>query len=74
MPVIKIFLEDIIMLTGICILIGSGIGALVGAFVSTTEKGKEMDENLKDALSSFDDKVLGHIPDLGNILDKIGGK
>ncbi len=32
------------MLVEACILVCGGIGAIVGAAVSTTEKGKEIDE------------------------------
>ena len=52
------------MLTSTLIAVCSGIGAIVGAAVSTTEKGKEMEENLRDALDIFDDRFADFLPDL----------
>ena len=52
------------MFTSALIAVCGGIGAIVGAAVSTTEKGKEMEENLRDALDIFDDRFADLLPDL----------
>ena len=52
------------MFTNALIAVCGGIGAIVGAAVSTTEKGKEMEENLRDALDIFDDRFADFLPDL----------
>ena len=69
----KNYMEDKTMLTEACILLGGGVGALVGAALSTTETGQELDEKLNDALDLYEDRISDHIPDLGNIKDLIGG-
>ena len=61
------------MLTKACMLVFGGIGAIVGAALSTTEKGKELDENLNDAIDIFDDRISKHLPDLDKIKDLIEG-
>ena len=62
------------MLTEACVLIGGGVGALIGAALSTTDVGQEMDEKLNDALDLYEDRISDLIPDLGDIKDLIGGK
>ena len=52
------------MLTSALIAVCGGIEAIVGAAISTTEKGKEMEENLRDALDLFDDRFSEYLPDL----------
>ena len=37
------------------LLIFGGIGALIGAALSTTEKGKEMEKNLRESLDFYKD-------------------
>jgi hypothetical protein len=63
------------MITEACMLIGGAIGALIGAGLSTTEKGQELDEKLKDAMDVFDNKVSKYLPDKKRLNDLIeGGK
>ena len=52
------------MLTSALIAVCGGIGAIVGAALPTTEKGKEMEENLRDAFDLFDDRFSEFLPDL----------
>ncbi len=61
------------MLITVCALVCGGIGAIVGAAVSTTEKGKEIDEKLNDALDVFEDKVSKYLPGKEKIKDLIEG-
>ena len=50
------------MITEACVLIGGGIGALIGAALSSTEKGKEIDQNLTDALDTYEDRLSEYLP------------
>ena len=52
------------MFTKALIALGAGIGAIVGAAILTTEKGKEMEEQLRDALDIFDNRIAKYLPDL----------
>ena len=60
------------MITEACILIGGGVGALIGAALSTTDKGKEIDQNLTDALDTYEDRLSELLP-VGKIKDLIEG-
>lgn len=60
------------MITTACILIGGGVGALIGAALSTTGKGKEIDQNLTDALDTYEDKLSEYLP-VDKIKDLIEG-
>ena len=60
------------MITEACVLIGGGIGALIGAAVSSTDKGKEINQNLTDALDNYEDRLSGYLP-VDKIKDIIGG-
>ncbi len=61
------------MLEKACMLVFGGIGAIVGAALSTTEKGKELDGKLNDAMDVFDNKVSKYLPDKKTIKDLIDG-
>lgn len=50
------------MITEACVLIGGGIGALIGAVASSTDKGKEIDQNLTDALDTYEDRLSEYLP------------
>ncbi len=50
------------MITETCVLIGGGIGALIGASLSSTDKGKEIDQNLTDALDTYEDRISEYLP------------
>ena len=57
-------------MTKLLIIVGGAVGALVGAVLSTTEKGKEMDKNLNDALDIFDNRISKYLPGgLDNVKD-----
>ena len=60
------------MITEACVLIGGGIGALIGAAVSSTDKGKEINQNLTDALDNYEDRLSEYLP-VDKIKDIIGG-
>ena len=59
------------MITEACVLIGGGIGALIGAAVSSTDKGKEINQNLTDALDNYEDRLSEYLP-VDKIKDIIG--
>lgn len=40
------------------VLVGGGIGALVGAVLSRTKIGEEVDEKLEDAFEKLNDDVV----------------
>lgn len=60
------------MIIEACTLVLGGIGAIVGAVISTTEKGKKIDENLTNAFELFESKVSKYLP-TENIKDMIEG-
>lgn len=47
------------MIIEACMAICGGIGALVGAKISTTPKGKEMNENLEATWDKYRDEIKG---------------
>ena len=48
-------------------LIGAGIGAIVGAVISTTKKGEEIDKKLEEGLDKFNSKVLPTLKEMKKI-------
>lgn len=52
------------------ILVGGGVGALVGAVLSRTKKGEEIDEKLEDAFGKFNDGVVPFLEKIANLDDE----
>lgn len=61
------------MITKACMLVLGGVGAIVGAVLLTTEKGKELNENLTDAFDLFDNKVSKYFLKMSNTQELIKG-
>ena len=58
-----------------CVLVFGGTATLIGAAISTTDKGKIINESMKDAFELFDTRVSKYLPGAKEILTKlIGGK
>lgn len=51
------------MITEACILIGGAVGALVGAALSSTEKGQKLNDRLDDAFGLSEDEDSDSMPD-----------
>lgn len=52
------------------ILVGGGVGALVGAVLSRTKIGEEIDEKLEDACGKFNDEVVPFLEKIANLDDE----
>lgn len=51
------------------VLVGGGIGALVGAALSRTKIGEEVDEKLEDAFEKLNDDVVPFLEKIANLAD-----
>lgn len=51
------------------VLVGGGIGALVGAVLSRTKIGEEVDEKLEDAFEKLNDDVVPFLEKIANLAD-----
>lgn len=51
------------------ILVGGGVGALVGAVLSRTKIGEEVDEKLEDAFEKLNDDVVPFLEKIANLAD-----
>ena len=52
------------------VLVGGGIGALVGAALSRTKIGEEVDEKLEDAFEKLNDEVVPFLEKIANLDDE----
>lgn len=52
------------------ILVGGGVGALVGAVLSRTKIGEEIDEKLEDSFGKFNDEVVPFLEKIANLDDE----
>lgn len=51
------------------VLVGGGVGALVGAALSRTKIGEEVDEKLEDAFEKLNDDVVPFLEKIANLAD-----
>ena len=51
------------------ILVGGGVGALVGAVLSRTKIGEEINEKLEDAFEKLNDDVVPFLEKIANLAD-----
>lgn len=51
------------------VLVGGGVGALVGAVLSRTKIGEEVDEKLEDAFEKLNDDVVPFLEKIANLAD-----
>ena len=51
------------------VLVGGGIGALVGAVLSRTKIGEEVDEKLEDAFEKLNNDVVPFLEKIANLAD-----
>lgn len=51
------------------VLVGGGVGALVGAVLSRTKIGEEIDEKLEDAFEKLNDDVVPFLEKIANLGD-----
>lgn len=52
------------------ILVGGGVGDLVGAVLSRTKIGEEIDEKLEDSFGKFSDEVVPFLEKIANLDDE----
>lgn len=53
----------------VLVLVGGGVGALVGAVLSRTKIGEEVDEKLEDAFEKLNDDVVPFLEKIANLAD-----
>ena len=58
-----------------CILVCGGAATIIGAAISTTPKGKVINESMNAAFDLFDTKVSKYLPGAKELITKLlGGK